>query len=114
MSVTVGDYSMSKPITFAMLTAAAVAMAGLAMAGLTSAFAAELLPSTGVQLRHRHATPACDPCGCLHVSYIYHRELRSTYGIGFDPRNYDQTEPHFYFGRMRAYPRYWVLADPAQ
>ena len=99
---------MSKPIILAMVTAATVAMAGL-----TSAFAAELLPSPGVQLGHRHARFACGPCGCLYVSYVYHRELRSTYGTGFDPRNYDQTEPHFYLGRMRAYPRYWVSADPA-
>jgi len=62
----------------------------------------------------RHAARWCGPCGCLHVSYVHHRELRSTYGIGFDPRNYDQTEPHYYFGPMRAYPRYWVSADPVQ
>jgi hypothetical protein len=94
---------MSKPIIFAMLLAAA-----LGMAGPTSAFAAEL----GVQVRHPHAALACGPCSCLHRSYVYHRELRSTYGTEFDPRNYDQTEPHFYLGRTRAYPRYWVSADP--
>jgi hypothetical protein len=37
--------------------------------------------------------------------------LETTYGIGFDPRNYDLTEPHHYFGPVRAYPRYWVAAD---
>ena len=44
--------------------------------------------------------------------FSYHRELRTTYGIGFDPRNYDTTEPHYYLGPMRAYPRYWVSAAP--
>ena len=49
---------------------------------------------------------SCGCCGCLHVTYDHHRELRSTYGTGFDPRNYDQTEPKFYFGKVRAYPHY--------
>jgi hypothetical protein len=50
---------------------------------------------------------------CLDVSSFevefydtYYPELRSTYGVGFDPRNYDTTEPRYYFGRMRAYPQY--------
>jgi hypothetical protein len=50
----------------------------------------------------------CGPCGCLRVDFDHHRELRSTYGTGFDPRNYDETQPHYYFGAMRAYPRYSV------
>jgi hypothetical protein len=54
----------------------------------------------------------CGPCGCLRVTYVYHRSLESTYGIGFDPRNYDQTEPHYYFGRLHAYPRYFVEGGP--
>jgi hypothetical protein len=49
----------------------------------------------------------CGCCGCLHTFYDYHRELRSTYGAHVDPRNYDQTEPHYYFGRLRAYPHYY-------
>jgi hypothetical protein len=49
----------------------------------------------------------CGCCGCLHVFYDYHRELRATYGTGMDPRNYDQTEPHYHFGSVRAYPQYW-------
>jgi len=53
------------------------------------------------------------PCGCLHVSYVFHRELRSTYGLSFDPRNFDQTRPYYYFGALRAYPRYWI-AEPLQ
>lgn len=52
---------------------------------------------------------ACGPCGCLTVTYVYHRELRSTYGIGFDPRNYDETRPHYFFGAVRPYPRYAVV-----
>jgi hypothetical protein len=56
--------------------------------------------------RYRPATCGC--CGCLGVTYDYHRELRSTYGTHFDPRNYDQTEPHYYFGRVRTYPQYWT------
>jgi hypothetical protein len=56
----------------------------------------------------RNAARWCGPCGCLHVSYVHHRELRSTYGLSYDPRNYDGTEPHYFFGPMRAYQRYWV------
>jgi hypothetical protein len=43
---------------------------------------------------------------------VYHRTLESTYGLGFDPRNYNQTEPHYYFGRVRAFPRYFVDGVP--
>jgi hypothetical protein len=50
---------------------------------------------------------SCGPCGCLHVTYEYHRQLESTYGLSFDPRNFDQTEPYFYMGAVRPYPRYW-------
>jgi hypothetical protein len=60
--------------------------------------------------RQDRATPSCGPCGCLHERRVYHRELRSTYGTGFDPRNFDQTEPRYYLGALRAYPRYWVDA----
>jgi hypothetical protein len=80
-----------------------------------SAAAAELLPAPAApHVRYRHAAPCCGPCGCLHVSYVYHRELRSTYGTGFDPRNFDQTQPYYYFGRVQAYPRYWVSVEPLQ
>jgi hypothetical protein len=54
----------------------------------------------------RDSQRSCGCCGCLHVTYDHHRELRSTYGTGFDPRNYDQTEPRYYFGKVRAYPQY--------
>jgi hypothetical protein len=54
----------------------------------------------------------CGPCGCLQVGYDHHRVLESTYGTAFDPRNDDQTEPHYYWGRVRAYPRYFVDGIP--
>jgi hypothetical protein len=52
------------------------------------------------------ARPLYCGCGCLYVSFDRHRELHTTYGTNFDPRNFDQTEPHYYFGRMRAYRRF--------
>jgi hypothetical protein len=94
---------MSKPIISAIVVAVLTA-AGMEAAPL-SASAADLL---------RPRDLGCGPCGCLHASYVYHRELQSTYGIGFDPRSFDATEPYYYLGRVRAYPRYWVDADPAR
>jgi hypothetical protein len=89
----------------------------MALAGIVSAIilaspislgAAELqAPAQAVR-----AYPDCGRCGCLSVTYVHHRDMQSTYGLGFDPRNYDQTEPHFYFGRMHAYPRYFVEGVP--
>ena len=95
---------MSKAILVAALVGV-VATAGV-LAGNSSADAAELL----AQPMHRHAAFWCGPCGCLHVSYAYHRELRSTYGLNFDPRNFDQTQPYYFLGPVRAYPRYWCDA----
>jgi hypothetical protein len=66
------------------------------------------LPQRSRAERYRTAEPYCGCCGCLHVTYDRHRELRTTFGTQVDPRNYDQTEPHYYFGRMRAYPQYWT------
>jgi hypothetical protein len=40
--------------------------------------------------------------------------LESTYGIRFDPRSFDTTEPYYFLGRQRAYPRYWVDAELPQ
>lgn len=60
-----------------------------------------------------YAAPAnCGPCGCLTVTYVYHRQLESTYGLSFDPRNYDQAVPHYYMGPVRRYPRYFVDGVP--
>jgi hypothetical protein len=87
------------------IAAIAIAAFGLAAtAGLLagSARAADLgVPGPGVQAAD------CWPCGGCNVAYDYHRELQTTYGLGFDPRNYDTTEPHFYLGPVRAYPQYW-------
>jgi hypothetical protein len=60
-----------------------------------------------------YAAPAdCGPCGCLTVKYVYHRQLETTYGVAFDPRNYDTTEPHYFLGPIRRYPRYFVDGEP--
>jgi hypothetical protein len=92
------------------ILACAVGLIGLAAFMLPVPASAADLP---ISVRpNRYATLWCGGCGCLHKSYVYHRELESTYGTSVDPRNYDQTEPHYYFGRMRAYPRYWVTAGP--
>jgi hypothetical protein len=97
----VGRSVMAKPLIAALVLAAT---AGL-LAG--SARAAELgVPGPGVQ-----AADECGPCGCVQVTYEDHRELRSTYGTAFDPRNFDQTQPYYYFGPVRAYPRYWCDAQ---
>jgi hypothetical protein len=66
------------------------------------------LPRQARADHYRPADPYCGCCGCLRVSYDYHRELLSTYGTKFDPRNFDQTEPYYYFGRVRAYPQFWI------
>jgi hypothetical protein len=97
---------MLKPVLTALI-GGMIAAAGLPVVP-NSAGAAELLSSP---IRH-HAAGAfwCGPCGCLHVGYAYHRELRSTYGLAFDPRNFDQTQPYYFPGPVRAYPRYWCDA----
>ena len=101
---------MSKPMILALVAwmAAAVGLSTVPH----SAGAAEL--QVPIHMRHRHTASWCGPCGCLHVSYDYHRELRSTYGLSFDPRNFDQTQPYYFLGRVRAYPRYWCDAEPLQ
>jgi hypothetical protein len=87
---------MAKPLIAAFVLAAT---AGL-LVGSQSARAADLqVPAV--------EAAECGPCGCVHVTYDYHRELRSTYGVAFDPRNFDQTQPYYYFGPVRAWPRYW-------
>jgi len=47
-----------------------------------------------------------DACGCWYSYYVRHRVLLSTYGAGFDPNNYDFTEPHYFYGPERVYTRY--------
>ena len=108
MDATGGDLPMSKPLLAALLLAAATGLMGLP----SSAMATELAvaPSTP----RVHQVEECGPCGCVHVSYDYHRELRSTYGVAFDPRNFDQTQPYYYFGPVRAYPRFWCDLENVQ
>ena len=48
-----------------------------------------------------------DRCGCLWWTFEYHRQLRYTYGADLDPRSFDATEPYYYYGPVKAYPRYW-------
>jgi len=91
------------------LTALAVGMAATTGVPIVPGCAAELLAPTA-HAHHHGAALSCGPCGCLHVSYAYHRELRSTYGLSFDPRNFDQTQPYYFLGPARAYPRYWCEA----
>jgi hypothetical protein len=92
-----GNFAMLKR----MLPLAVVAV----LAGVgTSAGAADLAVPAGVAGVGR---PVCGTCGCQRVFYVRHRALESTYGVGYDPRNDDQTEPHYYFGRVRYYPRYF-------
>jgi hypothetical protein len=85
------------------------------LAGIVSAIvltSPSLLGAAELQMPQVNAPASCGPCGCLTVTYEYHRDLRSTYGLGFDPRNYDTTQPHYYFGAMHAYPRYFVDGQP--
>jgi hypothetical protein len=64
------------------------------------------------RLAATHVPPLCGPCGCPRVTYVYHRPLEATYGAGFDPRNYNEAEFHYYFGRVHAYPRYFIEGGP--
>ena|ERR1700722_8061444 len=75
----------------------------------TSALAADLSIHRRAAEPHRHYVETYGDCRCgppWGVT-VYHRDLRATYGAGFDPRNYDQTEPHFYFGPVHRYVRYY-------
>jgi len=94
---------MAKPLIAAFVVAATAGLLG----GSQSARATDLqVPAV--------EAAECGPCGCVHVSYDYHRELRSTYGVAFDPRNFDQTQPYYYFGPVRAWPRYWCDVQNVQ
>lgn len=61
------------------------------------------------------AAPAtCGRCGCLAVEYVAHPQLESTYGLAYDPRNFDTAEPYFYMGPVRRYPRFFVDGVPVR
>lgn len=80
---------------------------------LSSTLGATELPTPSINYAGSGAPVYCGRCGCLGVAYTYHPQLRSTYGLSFDPRNYDTTQPHYYLGRMRAYPRYYIDGLPS-
>jgi hypothetical protein len=88
-----------------------VALVVLAIAGsVTSGLAADLTIHRHAVASHwhHHYYDGCR-CGPPWAVTVYHRDLRETYGAGFDPRNYDQTEPHFYFGPVHRYVRYYPV-----
>jgi hypothetical protein len=87
-------------------------LGALALVSLGPLRAAEMPVPTDVTQAPNLVPNDCGPCGCLSVTYVDHRELRSTYGLNYDPRNYDTTEPQFYFGPVRSYPRYFVDGVP--
>ena len=97
---------MSKPMKA--LLVGAVMVLGLPAAPIAASAADLQVPPRAVQ------ADLCGPCGCLNVTWDRHRELLSTYGLGFDPRNFDTTQPYFYYGRVRAYPHYWCEVGSAQ
>jgi len=101
-----GERLMSKTPALAVLLAGVFTAAGLTT-GSSVAIAADL----PVLVKSARAARWCGPCGCLHVTYNYHRELLATYGINYDPRSFDTTEPHYFHGAVRRYPRYWVAAN---
>jgi hypothetical protein len=44
-------------------------------------------------------------CPCYTYT-VRHRVMLSTYGAGFDPNNYDMTEPHYFLGPFKTFRRY--------
>ena len=86
----------------------AIVTAAFTLAAPDTAGAADQQPPTWKGAPYHAGLSHCSCCGCLRVTKEYHRELKSTYGLGFDPRNFDQTEPKFRLGRVRAYPHYWI------
>jgi hypothetical protein len=70
------------------------------------------LPTPSEQSAAFRSHEGCGPCGCLQVTYESHPEIQSTYGTGYDPRNFDTTQPYFYVSRPRPFPRYSVDGVP--
>ncbi len=77
-------------------------VAGL-LAGSTGVWAAD--SAIPVQRAAEIARGSCR-CGHMQVIYVRHRELRATYGKSFDPRDYDRSEPRYFFGGYRHYARF--------
>lgn len=86
---------------------AAIALATLA-ALPQSALADDWQPRHRIHARRAQAPVYHyeDACGCLTVTFEYHREMKYTYGAGVDPRSFDETAPYYYYGAVKAYPRY--------
>jgi len=89
----------------------AVAMGILAAVGVVLGADMTVAADLAVPAKSAQAARWCGRCGCLRVTYVHHREMLTTYGVGFDPRNDDSQEPHHFYGAVRAYPRYSVAAD---
>jgi hypothetical protein len=95
-----------------------LARGGVVAASLLTVLLASPAPLAAAELAvpghetYVQRAPNCGPCGCLTVRYVYHRQLETTYGASFDPRNFDTTEPHYYLGPVRRYPRYFVDGVP--
>jgi hypothetical protein len=81
---------------------------GMSLAAIGSVSGPANAADMAVKAAPAETASQCGWCGCLHVSYDRHRGVESTYGLNFDPRNFDQTEPYFYLGKVRAYPQYWT------
>lgn len=86
------------------------------MIGIAFIFAAGVSPVRAADIASPREVAAsrikhCDVCGCLRTYYVHHRALLSTYGANFDPNNYDFTEPRYFYGPERPYPRYSL--DPS-
>lgn len=100
---------MLKPIMMAVLAGLTIAISGSRVV-----LGAELQIPPAAHAHQYQEAHTCGPCGCLHVTWTYHRVLLSTYGIGFDPRNFDTAQPYFHYGAVRAYPHFWCEIDAAQ
>jgi len=77
----------------------------LALFATSSAWSGAVAADRSIPRRSAEAYQQYD-AGAPWSVYVYHRDLRQTYGTHFDPRNYDETEPHYYFGPVRRYVRY--------
>jgi hypothetical protein len=100
---------MFRPMMMALLAGVIIAIAAS-----RTALGAELQIPPAAHARQYQQAISCGPCGCLHVTWTYHRVLLSTYGLGFDPRNFDTTQPFFHYGALRAYPHFWCEINAAQ
>jgi hypothetical protein len=107
MRVLSGELAMSKPTKSAVLLGVATLL-GMAVAAVGVVSTPAVAADMAVKAAPADTGQQCGYCGCLHVSFDRHRGVESTYGLDFDPRNFDQTEPYFYLGKVRTYPQYWV------